>query len=160
MIKIRFLKKCYKGSVIVIEPALKKEIIMENYLNPLNRETITDSKYIKVNSNSETCIDNINLYILFDNDKIVDLYFDGEACAISTSATSIMIKLLLGKSLDEVKNLIKNYYNMIEAKDYDAELLQEACCYDDIYKQQNRIGCATIPWKGIEKAIKEYEENK
>lgn len=139
---------------------IKKEIIMENYLNPLNRGVITDEKYIKVNLNSETCIDNIDLYVLFEDDKIKDVHFEGEACAISTSATSIMIKLLIGKTVDEVKNLITNYYNMIDEKEYNPEALEEANCYDEIYKQQNRKNCATIPWRALEKALAKYEENK
>lgn len=144
----------------MLDPETKKALIMEHYLNPIHKEKITDERYIKVNSNSETCIDNIDLYILFENDKIKDLYFDGEACAISTSATSIMIKLLIGKTISEVKELIKNYNNMIEEKEYNAEILEEAICYDEIYKQQNRKDCATIPWKGIEKAINIYESKK
>lgn len=144
----------------MLEPELKKEIIMEHYLNPLNRQVINNPRYVKVKSKSETCIDDIDLYILFDLDKIVDLYFDGEACAISTSATSIMIKLLKDKKISEVKEIIKNYYSMIKHEDYNEDLLEEACCYDEIYKQQNRIGCATIPWHGIEKAIAEYEKTK
>lgn len=144
----------------MLDSELKKEIIMEHYLNPINKDTINDSKYIKVNSNSETCIDNIDLYILFEDNIIKDIHFDGEACAISTSATSIMIKLLLNKTIEEVKELIKNYYNMIENKEYNEDILEEACCYDEIYKQQNRVGCATIPWKGLEKAIIEYESNR
>lgn len=144
----------------MLDSTLKKEIIMENYMNPINRNTITDDKYIKVNSNSETCIDNINLYILFEEDKIKDLHFDGEACAISTSASSIMIKLLVGKTLDEVKNIINNYDNMIKHEHYDEDLLGEANCYDEIYLQQNRVGCATIPWTGIKKAIEQYESKK
>lgn len=141
----------------MLDQELKKEIIMEHYQNPINNNIIEDERYIKVNSNSETCIDDIDLYILFEDNKIKDLHFHGEACAISTSATSIMIKLLIGKSIKEVREIIKNYYNMIENKEYNEALLEEACCYDEIYRQQNRIGCATIPWKGIEKAIIEYE---
>lgn len=141
----------------MLDPELKKALIMEHYQNPINRNVITDERYIKVNSNSETCIDDIDLYILFEDNKIKDLHFEGEACAISTSATSIMIKLLIGKTIEEVKELMNNYYNMIDEKEYDEDLLEEACCYDEIYKQQNRKGCATIPWKGIEKAIQEYE---
>lgn len=141
----------------MLDPELKKALIMEHYQNPINRNIITDERYIKVNSNSETCIDDIDLYILFEDNKIKDLHFEGEACAISTSATSIMIKLLIGKTIEEVKELMNNYYNMIDEKEYDEDLLEEACCYDEIYKQQNRKGCATIPWKGIEKAIQEYE---
>lgn len=141
----------------MLSPEIRKEIIMEHYLNPINRGEIDDERYIKVNSNSETCIDDINLYILFEEDKIKDIRFEGEACAISTSATSIMIKLLLGKTITEIKELIQNYYSMINAQEYNEDLLQEACCYEYIHKQQNRIGCATIPWHGLEKAIKEYE---
>ncbi len=144
----------------MLDPELKKALIMEHYQNPINCNIIADPSYIKVNSNSETCIDDIDLYILFEEDKIKDLHFHGEACAISTSATSIMIKLLIGKTIKEVKELLKNYYNMIEEQPYDEDLLEEACCYEEIYKQQNRKGCATIPWKGIEKAITEYEKKK
>ena len=115
----------------MLDPELKKAIIMEHYQNPINRNTIEDNRYIKVNSNSETCIDDIDLYILFEDNKIKDLHFNGEACAISTSATSIMIKLLIGKTIEEVEELITNYYNMIEEKEYNEDLLEEACCYDD-----------------------------
>ena len=141
-----------------MDPYLKKELIMEHYTNPLNRDTIDDPKYIKVNSKAETCIDNINLYILIENDIIKDIHFDGEACAISTSATSIMTKLLKDKTISEVRDMIKEYYAMIEGKEHNEALLGEPICYDEIYKQENRKGCATIPWRGIEKALNEYEQ--
>ena len=144
----------------MLDPELKKELIMEHYLHPLNKETIEDENYIKVNTNSDTCIDNIDLYILIEDDIVKDVHFNGEACAISTSASSIMTKLLKGKTIAEVKELIKNYYSMIKGEEYNEELLEEACCYDEIYKQQNRIGCATIPWRALEKALKEYESKK
>lgn len=137
----------------------KRAIIMEHYTNPLNRDTIDDPKYIKINSNSETCIDNLDIYVLFNNNKIEDIHFNGEACAISTSAASIMTRLLKDKTIEEVKELIKEYKDMIETgKEYDR--LEEALVYSDIYKQQNRKGCAIIPWLGIEKAIAEYEKAK
>lgn len=141
----------------MLDENLRKEIIMEHYLNPINKTPIDNKNYIKVNSNSETCIDNIDIYLLIEDNIIKDIHFDGEACAISTSATSIMIKLLLNKTIEEARNIMNNYYQMVAGQDYDTDLLEEANCYEDIYKQQNRIGCATIPWKGIEKAFQEYE---
>ena len=143
-----------------MEPELKREIIMENYLHPYNKEEVIDDRYIKVNSNNESCIDNIDLFILFEDDRIKDIKFTGEACAISTSATSIMIKLLIDKTIAEVLDIATNYDNMINEKEYDKEVLQEALCYDDIYKQANRKTCATLPWKGIIKAIEQYKETK
>ncbi len=144
----------------MLDPELKKELIMEHYLHPLNKDTIEDEKYIKVNANSETCIDNIALFVLIEDDIIKDIHFNGEACAISTSASSIMTKILKDKTIDEVKEMIDNYYHMIHGEEHNEELLEEACCYDEIYKQQNRVNCATLPWRGLEKAIKEYESKK
>ena len=34
----------------------------------------------------------------------------------------------------------------------------EAIAFSDIYKQNNRKNCALLPYKGILKAIEEYEE--
>ena len=140
-----------------MDPELKKELIMEHYTNPLNRGVIDDPRYIKTKSKAETCIDDIDLYVLIEDDIIKDIHFEGEACAISTSATSIMTKLLKGKTIEEVKKMINEYYKMIDGEEHNEDLLEEAICYDEIYKQENRKGCATIPWKGIEKALKEYE---
>ena len=50
---------------------------------------------------------------LSENNIVKDVKFDGEACAISTSATSIMIKLLVGKTITEAKELINNYFNCL-----------------------------------------------
>ena len=49
----------------------KREIIMEHYTNPLNRDTIDDPKYIKINSNSETCIDNLDIYVQFLHQRLL-----------------------------------------------------------------------------------------
>lgn len=133
---------------------LKRELIMENYLHPYNKEVPNDiSAYEKVNSNNESCIDNIDIYMKIEDNIIKDIKFYGEACAISTSATSIMIKLLLNKSIDEAYKLYNNYYNMINEKEYDSEILEEALAYDEIYKQENRKHCALLPWLGIKKLL-------
>ena len=136
---------------------LRREIILDNYQNPRNRETIGDERYIKVNSNNESCIDNINLYLLVEDNIIKDLKFDGEACAISTSSTSIMTQNLIGKTVEEAEDYVNNFENMIHEHDYDEELLQEGIVYNEIYKQNNRKTCALLPYVGIKKAFNRYK---
>lgn len=142
-----------------MEQELKKEIIMDHYLNPKNKEATNDSRYIKVNTNNESCVDNLDFYILFDNGKIIDIKFDGEACAISTSSTSIMITNLIGMTINEVEEYIANFEAMVNEEKYDSSILNEANAYDDIYKQNNRKNCALLPYKGIKKAIEEYRNS-
>jgi len=137
---------------------LKRSIMLEHYQHPKNRGLIDDDTYLTTNMNSESCIDEINLMVKIENNIIVDVRFDGEACAICTSSTSIMIDTLLGKTIEEVKEIYYNFENMIEEKEYDKEILEQAIVYDEIYKQANRKKCALLPWWGINKIIIKMEE--
>lgn len=134
---------------------LKRTIILENYQNPTNKGLIDDDSYIKVNMNNESCIDEIDLMVKIEDGIIKDIHFDGEACAICTSATSILINTLIGKSVEEAKNIYDNYENMINEKEYDENILEDAVVYSDIAKQPNRKKCALLPWWGIKKIIDE-----
>ena len=110
---------------------------------------IDDNEYILVNTNNESCIDEINLMVKVKDNKIIDARFDGEACAICTSSTSIMIDTIIGKTVDEAINILNNFKNMIDEKEYDAEVLEQALVYDDICKQANRKKCSLLPWWGL-----------
>lgn len=138
---------------------LKREIILDNYSHPFNKEIPEGNDYIKVNSNNESCIDNIDLYIKIKDDIIVDIKFDGEACAISTASTSIMIKNMIGKSINEVLNYITNFEAMLNEEDYEDVDFNEAVVFDETYKQGNRKTCVTLPYRGIKKALEEYKKS-
>lgn len=143
---------------------LKRNIILENYKNPKNKGLIDDSSYIFSNTNNESCIDEVNLMAKITDNKINDIRFDGESCAICTSSASIMTNLLKEKTIAEAEQIYCNFENMLEGKQYDSDILKEANVYDDIVKQPSRKKCALLPWIGIEKIIKNYkrtiEENK
>ena len=126
-----------------MDAELKREIIMEHYQNPLNKDKVIGEGYEKVNTSNQSCIDNIDLYILIKDNIIKDICFTGEACAISISSTSIMIKNLIGKTVNE-------------AKEYNKDLLNEGLVYEDIYKQSSRKTCASLPYRGIVEVLEKY----
>lgn len=132
---------------------LRREIILDNYQDPYNKGLVDDKSYIKVNQSSDNCIDNLDFMLKVNDGIITDIRFDGEACAISTSATSIMIRSLIGKSLEDAKNIISNYKKMINEEEYDATFLGELNVYDEICKQPNRKNCALIPEKALEQLL-------
>ena len=138
---------------------LKREIIIDNYENPFHKKEIDDKEYIKANTHNESCIDNINLFVKIKDGIIIDAYFDGEACAITTSATSIMVRKIIGLDLESAKVLMKEYLHMINEENYDKELLGELNAYYDISKQPSRIKCARLPFDTLEKTINIYEVN-
>ena len=141
-----------------LDNMMLRQIIMDHYDHPRNRGLVEDETYKKVNMNSDTCIDDLDIQVKFDGDKIADVRYDGEACAICTSSTSIMSELVIGKTKEEAKRIIENYMNMIYERDYDEDLLEEAIAFKNTHKQANRIKCATLGWNGLVKLIEESEE--
>jgi len=144
-----------------MEQEIRRSIILDHYQNPYHRVRHDgDSEYHKVNSRNVSCIDNIDLYIKMDGDIIKEICFDGEACSISISSTSIMGELLEGHTIDEALEIIQNYDNMIEEKSYDESLLKDAVVYEGVAKQPSRKTCATLSWNGLRRKLLELKEEK
>lgn len=140
-------------------PILKRETMMDHYQNPRNQELIKDDRYKQIHLYLDSCLDDINLQVLVVEDVIEDIRFESKACVIATAATSIMSELLKNKSIEEADVIIDNYLKMIDQNLYDASLLNEALVFDNIGKQVNRIGCATMSWKGLKKLLKESKDD-
>lgn len=144
----------------MMDANLRREIILDNYSNPENKGKVESTDYIKVNSNNESCIDNLDIWLKVEDNIIKDIKFDGEACAISTASSSIMTKELIGRTLDEAEEYISNFNNMVNELEYNKDMMGEGIVFDEIYKQANRRTCATLPYKGILKAVNEYKNRK
>ena len=142
----------------IMDSEFARAIILDNYQSPSNRGVPTEDDYIKINTNNESCIDNLDIYVQIKDNKINDICFEGEACAISTSSTSIMIRNLIGKTIDEALNYIENFENMLNEKPYDESILEEGLVYQEIYKQGNRKHCAYLPYEGIKKVLLHEKE--
>ena len=139
-----------------MDTEFKKEIILDNYKYPFNKDGSEELNYEKVNSNNESCIDDIDIYIKIEDNIIKDIHFNGEACAISTASTSILLKNIIGKSVKEALEYVNNFDNMVNELEYDEVMLGEAVAFDEIYKQQNRKNCVTLPYVGIKKILEKY----
>ena len=77
---------------------LRREIILENYQEPLNRGLVEDESYLKVNTNSESCIDNLDFMMKIENAGAIFLgeysseplgdYFAGPNHVLPTNGTA------------------------------------------------------------------------
>ena len=140
-------------------PDILREIIMDHYQYPRNHTLVENNpKYKLKHMASDSCIDDITVQSDIEDGVIKDVRFDGVACTISTSSTSVMTELLKGKTIPEAKKIIHEYLNMAVGKEYDADLLNEAVIMKNVYKQPNRIKCATTAWHAMEDMINESEE--
>lgn len=139
------------------DPFVLRDLIMDHYNYPRNRVLKVGDLYKQVHMASESCIDDITVQSIIEDGVIKEINFDGIACTISTASTSMMSELLTGKTVEEAKVIIDNYFNMVEEKPYNADLLEESIAMKNVYKQANRIKCATIGWKAIKQMVLESE---
>lgn len=62
---------------------------------------------------SDSCIDDLTIYLKIENDVIKDAFFNGVGCAISTASTDILCDIIKGKSEKDALEIIENYHHML-----------------------------------------------
>ena len=85
-----------------------RENILDHYQNPRHYGTLEDPD-ISYKDDNPLCGDIIRLDIkLDDEDRISQVAFSGEGCAISQASASMLTEEILGKTMDEVKQISKD----------------------------------------------------
>lgn len=86
---------------------LYREVIIEHYKNPGFRGKL-DPHDISFEDNNPLCGDHIQIDLRVDANGVVsDARFDGHGCAISQASADLLVESIIGKSLEEVKQLNK-----------------------------------------------------
>lgn len=133
------------------------ELIMEHSMNSYNKKKLENADFYEIGHNPN-CGDEITLEIKMDGDKINDMAFSGHGCAISQASTSIMIDTLKGKTIEEAKEIIKTFIEMIKRETTDEkelEKLEDAIAFRNVANMPARVKCALLAWHTIEKILNE-----
>ncbi len=85
---------------------LYRELIIDRYKNPLYRGAL-DPNDITFEDENPLCGDHIRIDLRIDDQRIVEAAFDGHGCAISQASADLLLESVVGKTLDEVKQLTK-----------------------------------------------------
>ena len=103
-----------------------------------------------------SCGDELTIYAKINDGKIVDASFTGEGCAISKASTSLMIDIIKGKTVDEAKEIISIFLNMIRGEELtkdELKKLKDARVFEGIKKLPARVKCATLSWHSLENLL-------
>lgn len=117
--------------------SLYQEIILDHYKNPRNFGEISHPTH-EAKSFNPLCGDKITMQLVVDKKKIKDIKFSGVGCAISTASASMITEHLMGKSVEEAKQLTPQDIQ---------DMLQ-------IEVGPVRIKCALLPLEVLKKAVK------
>lgn len=128
------------------------DLIMEHSMNSYNKKELDGANMCEMGHNPN-CGDEIKLEVKMNDNKIEDMAFTGHGCAISQSSTSIMIDTLKGKTVEEAKEIIKTFIEMIKRETTDEEelkKLEDAIAFRNVSNMPARVKCALLAWHTIE----------
>ena len=138
---------------------LYQEIILEHGKNPRNLGR-PENFNKEAKGYNPLCGDKVHVYLkLNENKKVEDISFEGEGCAISMASASIMTDLLRGKEENDVKEIVKDFLEMIKEKnEIKTNLLKDdektkLMCLSGVKQYPMRVKCATLSWHTLTSAI-------
>lgn len=139
---------------------LYKQIVMDHYKNPRNRGKLQKDGSITFPFKNPTCGDVVVLYLdLDDNQNIRDIKFEGEGCSISMASCSMMTALVKGKPVEEARQLIGQFTDMVKTGNIeDEDALGDAVSLSGVHQLKARHNCSLLGWNGLEKAIRQKAE--
>ena len=128
------------------------DLIMEHSMNSYNKKKLDDADYCELGYNPN-CGDEISIELKLDGDVIEDMAFTGHGCAISQASTSIMIDTLRGKTIEQAKEIIETFIEMIKREitdEKELEKLEDAIAFRNIANMPARVKCALLAWHTME----------
>lgn len=138
---------------------LYRQIILDHHKSPKNKGLVESSDYQTERLFNPACGDDIKVQVLIKNNIIKDIKQDGQGCSICCSSASIMSEVLKEKKIKDANEIIQSFYNMLMDKPFNKDIITgEMLAYSGVKDFPARIGCATLPWKAIEKLLLETKE--
>lgn len=136
---------------------LYRQVIMDHYKNPRNKGIVGNLPTSHLRNPS--CGDDITIEADIKDGKIKEIHHDGKGCSICCSSASVMTEVLKGKSIDDAKDMIEDYFKMIKGEEIkDEERLDEALVYQGVSQFPARMKCASISWQALKDILGEENE--
>lgn len=134
---------------------LYQEMILDHYKNPRNFRVLENADR-SVEGYNPLCGDHYTVYVKLDDDRIGEITFQGNGCAISKASASVMTGLLPGKTKEEAESLFDNFRRMLAGEE--VEQIAKLAPFEGVKEHPSRIKCAILSWHAMKNAIEGGDE--
>ena len=136
---------------------LYQEVVMDHNRRPRNFRKPEDANR-QAEGYNPLCGDQITLYLAVADDKIADVGFQAQGCAISKASASMMTESVKGLSLEDAEKVFKEFRSMITQEDFDPDVLGDAELLQGVSRYPARIKCAALSWHALNSVLGDNEE--
>lgn len=130
----------YVGDDLSEEQDIYRENILDHYRHPHNKKRISPCD-VQHKEHNPICGDQIEIFIRFEDKKVVEVGFDGHGCAISQASVSMLT--------DKIKRMTIDDINSIKRED----ILEMLGIPIGVVRQK----CALLCLKAVQKGVQNLE---
>ncbi|MGH8986652.1 MAG: Fe-S cluster assembly sulfur transfer protein SufU [Acidimicrobiia bacterium] len=147
---------------------LYREIILDHYRAPRNQGELPVPPANKVEAFNPLCGDEVTLYLDIDSGEVRDLKIAGQGCSISQASSSMMSAAVKGKSVDDIRRLIRAFKALMSihesklegesdgsdlSRDLEGVRMGDLEALQGVVKFPVRIKCATLAWNALQQGL-------
>ena len=133
---------------------LYQQVILERYKKPRNRGRTTPVHRFQKGHNP-SCGDTIELTLKLNDsgDRIEEVKFEGEGCAISMASVDLMADALRGKTPDEAIAMVGQFQAMMRGEIEFPKEFRKLNVMQGVAQFPVRIKCANLGWHTLKAAF-------
>ncbi|MCS6816932.1 MAG: SUF system NifU family Fe-S cluster assembly protein [Blastocatellia bacterium] len=139
---------------------LYQEVLLDHSKRPRNFGVLEDADHTAVGHNP-LCGDKVVVYLRMEGDRIAEIRFQGQGCAVSQASASMMTESVKGKTRAEAEALFERFHELLTSKDSDvaeAPELGKLAIFAGVRKYPVRVKCATLAWHTLRAALEQKAE--
>lgn len=103
-----------------------------------------------------TCGDEVTVGIRIEGDRVGELRWDGQGCAISQASASMLAGIVDGRTAQEARDLVEAFRTVMRSRgerELDEERFGDAVALNGVPRYLARVKCAMLPWLALEQAL-------
>lgn len=132
---------------------LYRDVILDHNRSPRNFGRLEPADASAVGHNP-LCGDALSLTLRLEGDRLSELRFNGQGCAISIASASLMGEAVSGKSLAEVDTLYREVHALLTEPAYVPSVpLGKLMALSGVREYPARVKCASLCWHTLQAAL-------
>ncbi|MDE2304275.1 MAG: SUF system NifU family Fe-S cluster assembly protein [Gammaproteobacteria bacterium] len=132
---------------------LYRDVILDHNRNPRNFGPLADAS-ADVEGYNPLCGDRLKLHLRMADDRVADIRFEGEGCAISTASASLMTEAVKGRTRAEALDLFQRIHALLtDDAATDVETLGKLAALSGVREFPARVKCASLCWHTLASAL-------
>ena len=131
---------------------LYRDVILDHNRRPRNFGPL-EAADASADGVNPLCGDRLTLRLKLAADKIEEIRFEGQGCAISTASASLMTESLKGKSREEALKLLDKFHELLTTDTPVSKDLGKLVVFCGVRDYPARVKCATLAWHTLKSAL-------